>query len=143
MFNSYMGGMYPQGGLSGMYDNPYLGGEENMMSMPQNTSQNYMPQNMLQNYMGQGYDMQAYAKGGAVRSGKKKPAIYSMAEKIRKKGKGEDTILAHINPTEARMLKSMGVAVQLILIQDYHSLDSLIIQENGLSQWQAEGLALL
>ena len=100
MFNRYnTSGMYPQNGLSGMYDNPYLGGEENMMNMPQNMSQNYMEQ---------GYDMQAYAKGGAVRSSKKKPAIHAAAEKIRKKGNGEDTILAHINPIEARLLKSIG-----------------------------------
>lgn len=111
MFNRYTGDMYSQGGLSdiNMYDNPYLGGEENM---PQNTFQNYMPQNMYQtmpqNYMGQGYNMPAYAKGGAVKVAKKKPEIRSMAEKIRQKGKGEDTILAHINPLEAKMLKSIG-----------------------------------
>jgi hypothetical protein len=94
--------MYSQGGLSDidMYDNPYLGGEENM---PQN-----MYQPMPQNYMGQGYNMPAYAKGGAVKVAKKKPDIRSMAEKIRQKGKGEDTILAHINPLEAKMLKSIG-----------------------------------
>lgn len=83
MFNRYTGDMYSQGGLSdiNMYDNPYLGGEENMP---------------------------AYAKGGAVKVAKKKPDIRSMAEKIRQKGKGEDTILAHINPLEAKMLKSIG-----------------------------------
>jgi hypothetical protein len=100
MFNSYGSGMYSPNGLSDMYDNPYLGGGSEMM----NTSLNYIPQN----YTGQGYDMQAYAKGGAVKAGKKKPAIHSMAEKIRKKGKGEDTILAHINPLEAKLLKSIG-----------------------------------
>jgi len=94
-----MSGMYPQSGVSGMYNNPYLGGEENMLNMPQN---------IPQNYMGQGYNMPAYAKGGTVKAGKKKPAIHSMAEKIRQKGKGEDTILAHINPLEAKMLKSIG-----------------------------------
>lgn len=39
-----------------------------------------------------------FAKGG----------LASMAEKVRKAGTGEDTILAHINPQEARMLKQMG-----------------------------------
>lgn len=105
MFNNYTGGLYSQGGLSNMYNNPYLGGEENVSNIPQNyISQSYIPQN----YPGQDYDMQAYAKGGVVKSSKKKPAIHSMAEKIRQKGKGEDTILAHINPFEAKLLKSIG-----------------------------------
>lgn len=61
MFNRYKGDMYSQGGLSDidMYDNPYLGGEENMP---------------------------AYAKGGAVKVAKKKPDIRSMAEKNQAKG---------------------------------------------------------
>jgi hypothetical protein len=41
---------------------------------------------------------QSFAKGG----------IAAVAESMRKKGRFGDTILAHINPQEARLLKSMG-----------------------------------
>lgn len=87
MFNDDTGN-YPQNWFSDMY-NPYLeGGAPSYYTDPN-------------------YNMQAYAKGGAVKSGKKSD-IYSMAEKIRQKGKGEDTILAHINPIEAKLLKGIG-----------------------------------
>lgn len=59
----------------------------------------------------QGYNPTGYAKGGKVQNTKKKGqnSPYPMlAEMIRQQGKGEDTILAHINPLEAMMLKSMG-----------------------------------
>jgi hypothetical protein len=43
------------------------------------------------------------------KKGKGKDNLYlSLAEMIRQQGKGEDTILAHINPLEAMMLKEMG-----------------------------------
>ncbi len=59
----------------------------------------------------QGYNPAGYAKGGEVK--KKKGTTQnnpypSLAEMIRQQGNGEDTILAHINPLEAMMLKSMG-----------------------------------
>jgi len=52
-----------------------------------------------------------YAEGGGVKKKKDKMenSPYPMlAEMIRKQGKGEDTILAHINPLEAMILKDMG-----------------------------------
>ena len=59
-----------------------------------------------------------YAKGGKVKGGEvkktAKPKSKSsspypvLAEMIRKQGNGEDTILAHINPLEAHILKSLG-----------------------------------
>jgi hypothetical protein len=52
-----------------------------------------------------------YADGGAVKKKKNKAENnpYPMlAEMIRKQGKGEDTILAHINPLEAMLLKDIG-----------------------------------
>lgn len=52
-----------------------------------------------------------YAKGGRVKGERSKTQnkpYHVLAEMIRQQGKGEDTILAHINPLEAMMLKSMG-----------------------------------
>lgn len=52
-----------------------------------------------------------YAEGGEVKKSSKKEKnnpYPSLAELIRKQGKGEDMILAHINPLEAMMLKEMG-----------------------------------
>ncbi len=52
-----------------------------------------------------------YAKGGKIKAervkGQNKP-YHMLAEMIRQQGKGEDTVLAHINPLEAMMLKQMG-----------------------------------
>ena len=55
----------------------------------------------------------SYAMGGEVKKTKKPKSKSSspypvLAEMIRKQGKGEDTILAHINPLEAHILKSLG-----------------------------------
>ena len=60
----------------------------------------------------------SYAKGGKVKGGEvkktKKPKSKNfspypvLAEMIRKQGNGEDTILAHISPVEAHILKSLG-----------------------------------
>lgn len=47
-----------------------------------------------------------YARGGRV-SGSNQD-LPSLAEMIRREGNNEDTILAHINPIEAMMLKRMG-----------------------------------
>lgn len=49
-----------------------------------------------------------YAKGGRVKAKGKNNVLPSLAEMIRQQGKGEDTILAHINPLEARFLQEMG-----------------------------------
>lgn len=48
-----------------------------------------------------------YKHGGKVKSQKTNP-YPSLAEMIRQQGKGEDTILAHINPLEAEILKGIG-----------------------------------
>lgn len=48
-----------------------------------------------------------YKEGGKVKSQKANP-YPSLAEMIRQQGKGEDTILAHINPLEAEILKGIG-----------------------------------
>ena len=54
-----------------------------------------------------------YAMGGEVKKTKKPKRGNSspypvLAEMIRKQGNGEDTILAHINPLEAHILKNLG-----------------------------------
>ena len=49
-----------------------------------------------------------FADGGMVKKRKGHNPYPSLAEMIRQQGKGEDTILAHINPLEAMMLKQMG-----------------------------------
>lgn len=48
-----------------------------------------------------------YKQGGKVKGQKGNP-YPSLAEMIRQQGKGEDTILAHINPLEAEILKGLG-----------------------------------
>lgn len=51
-----------------------------------------------------------YASGGRVKSKKKKSfnVLPSLAEIIRQHGNNEDSILAHINPLEAHILKNLG-----------------------------------
>lgn len=49
-----------------------------------------------------------FADGGMVKKKNGHNPYPSLAEMIRQQGKGEDTILAHINPLEAMMLKQMG-----------------------------------
>ncbi len=49
-----------------------------------------------------------FAEGGRVEKKPKHNPYHSMAEMVRLQGKGEDSILAHINPLEAMMLKQMG-----------------------------------
>lgn len=59
----------------------------------------------------QNYNPIGYAKGGKVKKEKgvmQNSPYPALAEMIRQQGNGEDTILAHINPLEAMMLKSMG-----------------------------------
>ncbi len=101
----------------------YFGGNQQVPYMS-NVNNGLMPNNMSQN---QPYpplqsstatpglnNVVGYAEGGEVkpaakRKSKPKEAPYKiLAEMIRSQGKGEDTILAHINPLEAMMLKNMG-----------------------------------
>jgi hypothetical protein len=91
--------------------NPYAQGSvlSNMMSnnapYPTPPSQSFPAANM------QNPNKVSYADGGAVKKKKNKAenSPYPMlAEMIRKQGKGEDTILAHINPLEAMILKDLG-----------------------------------
>src|ERR1044072_3764348 len=51
-----------------------------------------------------------YASGGRVKSRKKNTVniLPSLAEIIRQQGNNEDSILAHINPLEAHILKKLG-----------------------------------
>lgn len=52
----------------------------------------------------------AYAKGGMIRRERENSmdVLPSLAELIRREGNEEDTILAHINPIEAMILREMG-----------------------------------
>jgi len=96
--NSYGQDSYTQGNvLPNMMSNnaPY----------PTTPSQSFSAANM------QNPNTVNYADGGAVK--KKKNRVENspypmLAEMIRKQGNGEDTVLAHINPLEAMMLKEMG-----------------------------------
>lgn len=49
-----------------------------------------------------------FAKGGRVKKKQSHNPYPSLAEMIRQQGQGEDSILAHINPLEAMILKQMG-----------------------------------
>lgn len=96
--NSYGQNPYAQGNvLSNMMGNnaPY----------PTPPSQSFPAANM------QNPNTVSYADGGTVKKKKNKAenSPYPMlAEMIRKQGKGEDTVLAHINPLEAMILKDLG-----------------------------------
>lgn len=69
------------------------------------------PQSSQTGMPGNNYAEGGYVEGEQVKKSSKKgknnpyPAL---AEMIRQQGKGEDTILAHINPMEALLLKSVG-----------------------------------
>lgn len=85
----------------------------NNIPYPTPPTQTAMPQQQNLNPVG-------YASGGNVKSGRdnssqaaenpraKNKPYHVLAEMIRQQGKGEDTVLAHINPLEAMMLKQMG-----------------------------------
>lgn len=85
----------------------------NNIPYPTVPTQTAMPQPQNLNPVG-------YARGGNVKSSRdnssqlaenpraKNKPYHVLAEMIRQQGKGEDTILAHINPLEAMMLKQMG-----------------------------------
>lgn len=98
--------------------NPYL--DKNMQrSYPMVGNNGFMPNTMDQNlpYLSQTstsiptQNIPTYAEGGEIKSSKQSPknSPYSLlAEMVRQQGKGEDTILAHINPLEAMILKNLG-----------------------------------
>ena len=123
--NSYQNTVMPLNTNIDPYTDPYFN------QMPQNPyGQNpYAQGNVLSNMMSnnapypappsqsvsavnrQNPNTVSYADGGTVKKKKNKVenSPYPMlAEMIRKQGKGEDTILAHINPLEAMILKDMG-----------------------------------
>jgi hypothetical protein len=95
------------------YGNPIQNG-----IMPNNLSPDMMSpeeEQLTPSYSSQPTEMQptGYASGGGIK-GKKKASngknnpFPSLAEMIRQQGNGEDSILAHINPIEAMILKQIG-----------------------------------
>jgi hypothetical protein len=101
-------------------NNPYM---DNRMPMPQAPMQDSMSQGMPQPMAGDMTENNLYpledsfnnqsvptsfAKGGRVKKKQAHNPYPSLAEMIRQQGHGEDSILAHINPLEAMMLKQMG-----------------------------------
>ncbi len=101
MFNTGYQSAYPMQAADS-YDEPYL---ENDSPYLANYDPGYgettasVPQNFQMRYA------RPYAKGGEV-AGDNSYARW--AEKIRRKGGKEDTVLAHINPVEAALLKRLG-----------------------------------
>src|ERR1043165_2119081 len=78
--------------------------------LPQLLPDNAAPNNLMAPYPN-APAVSTYAEGGKVKGSKSKNKNnpYPMlAEMIRQQGQGEDSILAHINPLEALMLKGMG-----------------------------------
>lgn len=89
---------------SDTYDNPYIADDP---YYPANSDLGYagdttsVPRNIGMRYM----RPYGYARGGRVTNDN---SYARWAEKIRQKGGGQDTILAHINPLEAMLLKKLG-----------------------------------
>jgi hypothetical protein len=113
MFNTRFNTGY-QSSYQNMND-PNMNMDQNgYMTMPQDPYAVYNPQPSIpypnppaeteMPPMPQMYDAAGYARGGNVR-GKNYPRL---AEMLRRQGNDEDTVLAHINPLEAMMLKTMG-----------------------------------
>ena len=110
---------YAQGGYVNNYQNsfsqPLPSFEELYNNSPygQNGGQNLQNPQQYSDDMNEGDDMydnqystdpsNMYADGGYVDED-----LPSLAEMIRQRGGEEDTVLAHINPLEAQMLKNMG-----------------------------------
>ena len=89
---------------SDSYDNPYLANNSYYSSNPDlgyAENRTSIPRNIRMRYV-QPY---GYARGGRVTNDN---SYARWAEKIRQKGGEEDTILAHINPIEAALLKGIG-----------------------------------
>ena len=124
------GSLYP---IQSSTDTPYLNNNTSYSSYRDGGHVN-SPRNRL-NILGLSQLMRSYADGGHVASPELEEEIvfsdapieeipmgdasqfdtdeeytpyHSLAEIIRQQGEGEDTILAHINPIEAAVLKSMG-----------------------------------
>lgn len=92
-----------------MPQSPYMQG--NMLANMMSNNSTYPAQYPTPNIQNQNPNTVNYAEGGEVKRGKKNkqnnPYPY-MAEMIRQQGKGEDTVLAHINPLEAMILHNLG-----------------------------------
>jgi len=121
------GSLYP---IQSSTDTPYLNNNTGYSSYGDGGHVN-SPRNRL-NILGLSQLMRNYAEGGHVESpefeeefdgmpmvdasevdtdmeqSEEYKPYHSLAEIIRQQGEGEDTILAHINPIEAAVLKSMG-----------------------------------
>lgn len=117
------GSLYP---IQSSTDAPYLNNNMSYSSYAEGGHVN-SPRNRL-NILGLSQLMRNYAEGGHVESpefdgmpmvdasevdtdmeqSEEYKPYHSLAEIIRQQGEGEDTILAHINPIEAAVLKSMG-----------------------------------
>lgn len=121
------GSLYP---IQSSTDTPYLNNNTGYSSYGDGGHVN-SPRNRL-NTLGLSQLMRNYAEGGHVESpefeeefdgmpmvdasevdtdmeqSEEYKPYHSLAEIIRQQGEGEDTILAHINPIEAAVLKSMG-----------------------------------
>jgi hypothetical protein len=104
-------------------NNPYMDNRMPAPQMPQAPMQNSATSSMPQPMMGDMSENSLYpfeggfnnpqvptsfAKGGRVKKKQSHNPYPSLAEMIRQQGQGEDSILAHINPQEAMMLKQMG-----------------------------------
>ena len=121
------GSLYP---IQSSTDTPYLNNNMSYSSYAEGGHVN-SPRNRL-NILGLSQLIRNYAEGGHVESpefeeefdgmpmvdasevdtdieqSEEYKPYHSLAEIIRQQGEGEDTILAHINPIEAAVLKSMG-----------------------------------
>lgn len=91
--------------------NPYAQGNVLSNMMSNNAPYPAPPSQSVSAVNRQNPNTVSYADGGTVK--KKKNRMENnpypmLAEMIRKQGKGEDTILAHISPLEAMILKDMG-----------------------------------
>ena len=95
----------------------------NNSSYMQNTGNNQLPAPLPGSVPEQGYYQSPYAdfnvqqpqqnsykSGGKVKNKASKESLPDLAERLRRQGRNGDTIIAHINPIEARLLKSLGGA---------------------------------
>jgi hypothetical protein len=99
----YAGGGYITNDDSNLYE-PNLANFSNNdpMQYSQNQDTSLANSNMFDE------NSASYAHGGKVKKNKSSSPYPMLAEMIRKQGNGEDTILAHINPLEAQILKGLG-----------------------------------
>lgn len=93
--------------------NPYVGNNypspQQQMPMPMSgdmTEDNLYP---MESPYSNNSSQNSYAIGGMVKNRRRsRNSLSSLGEILRQQGNGQDTILAHINPLEAMMLKQMG-----------------------------------